>query len=70
MFVHLEAENIRIHLDVDDCFHNINNKVEINVYGFIHIGIFLDEVQYLSCFDDGECTLLIKNGEILKEKTE
>lgn len=69
MFVHLEAENIRIHMDVDDCFHNINNKVEINAYGFIHIGIFLDEVQYLSCFDDGECILLIKNGEILKEKT-
>jgi hypothetical protein len=69
MFVHFEARNINIHLDVEECFCNTNGKVEINVYGFIHIGIFLDEVQYLSCFDDGECTLLIKNGEILKEKT-
>lgn len=68
MFVHLEAKNINVHMGVEECFCNSYDMVEIHVYGFIHISIFLDEVQYLSCFDDGKCILLIKNGEILKEK--
>ena len=66
MFLHLEANNINLHMDVDECFFNNNDKVEIHTYGFIHIFIFINEVQYLSCFDDGNCILLIKDGEILK----
>lgn len=70
MFVHLETEQVRLHMNVDECFFNNYDKVEIHIYGFIHIDIFIDKVQYLSCFDKGNCTLLIKNGKILKEELE
>ena len=68
MFIHLEANEVRLHMNIDDCFFNNCDKVEIHRYGFINLDVFLNEVQYLSCFDKGNCTLLIKEGEILKEK--
>ena len=74
MFVHLETEQLNLHMDVDEChveerFPQPYDFVHIRVYMFIHIRMLLAKVQYLSLFDDGECILLIKNGEILNEKT-
>lgn len=68
MFIHLEANQIRLHMDVDKCFTNRWEKVEVHMYQFIYLEIFIDKIQYLSCFDKGNCILLIKDGEILKEK--
>lgn len=70
MFIHLETEQVQLHMSVEECFFNNHDRVEIYIYGFIHIEVFIDEVQYLSCFDEGKCVLLIKHGEILKEQIE
>ena len=68
MFVHLETERFDLHMNVDMCIIDHSDLVEINVYGFINILVFLEKVQYLSCYDKGKCTLLVKDGEILKEE--
>ena len=68
MFIHLEARQMNLHMDIDKCEED-DGIVYISTYGFIELWINVKIVQYLSLFDDGECTLLIKNGEILKEKT-
>ena len=78
MFVHLEAKNLSLHMNVDECytytkrygFNQYYDLCKIQVYGFIEIIIFINGVKYLSLFDKGNCTLLIKDGEILKEKIE
>lgn len=67
MFVHLEARQMNLHMGIDKCEED-DGIVYVSVYGFIELWINIQIVQYLSLFDDGECTLLIKNGEILKEK--
>ena len=58
-------------MGVDDCYMEYVDgfcKVQIYVYGFIHLSVFLNQVQYISLFDKGLCTLLIKDGEILIDK--
>ena len=57
-------------MNVDECWITGEdyNIVHITVYGFIDIIVKIVYVQYLSLFDEGLCTLLIKDGEILKEK--
>lgn len=67
MFVHLEARQMNLHMGIDKCEED-DGIVYVSVYGFIELWINIQIVQYLSLFDDGECTLLIKNGEILKKK--
>lgn len=67
MFIHLEAEQINLHMKVDNCYHN-DKKLLIDVYGFINLCVFIDEVQYFSLFDNRKCTLLIKDGEIINDK--
>lgn len=68
MFVHLEARQMNLHMGIDKCEED-DGIVYISVYGFIELWINVQIVQYLSLFDEGKCILLIKNGEILKEKT-
>ena len=78
MFVHLEAKNLNLHMNVDECYtytkrygyNQYYDLCKIQVYGFIEISVFIDDVKYLSLFDKGLCTLLIKNGEILTDKTD
>ena len=71
MFLHFESESVNLHMGVDDCYLEYDDgfcKVQVYVYGFIHLSIFLNQVHYLSLFDDGLCVLLIKDGEILTDK--
>ena len=53
-------------MNVDECWITGEdyNIVHITVYGFIDIIVKIVYVQYLSLFDEGLCTLLIKDGEI------
>jgi len=67
MFVHLEARQMNLHMDIDKCEED-DGIVYISVYGFIELWINVKIVQYLSLFDDGLCVLLIKDGEILTDK--
>ena len=67
MFIHLEANQIRLHMNIDDCYID-GSIVVVSIYNFTDLWINRYFVQYLSCFDKGNCTLLIKDGEILKEK--
>lgn len=66
MFVHLEARQMNLHMDIDMCEED-DGIVYISAYGFIELWINVKIVQYLSLFDEGKCILLIKDGEILKE---
>ena len=67
MFVHLEARQMNLHMDIDKCEED-DGIVYISVYGFIELWVNVKIVQYLSLFDDGLCVLLIKDGEILTDK--
>ena len=66
MFVHLEANQMRLHMNIDNCYVE-DGIVVISIYNFIDLWINKYFVQYLSLFDEGKCILLIKNGEILKK---
>ena len=63
MFVHLEARQMNLHMDIDMCEED-DGIVYISAYGFIELWINVKIVQYLSLFDEGKCILLIKDGEI------
>ena len=66
--IHLEAENIYLHMMVDDCYVYNDDVVKISIYGFINIRIFINYIKYLSVFDnENSRILLIKNGEIIEE---
>lgn len=68
MFIHLEANQIKLHMSIDNCYVDENGIVVISAYNFFDLWINKYFVQYLSLFNGKECILLIKNGEILKEK--
>lgn len=80
MFVHLEAKQLNLHMGVERCsvvkydstdFDFIlpifSEFIYIHMYGFIDIRVMVCEIKYLSRFEEGKCTLLIKDGEILKQ---
>lgn len=67
MFIHLEANQIRLHMDIDDCYVE-DSIIVVSIYNFIDLWINIYFVQYLSLFDEGKCILLIKDGEISKQE--
>ena len=78
MFVHLESGQLNLHMSVDECYvyserYGLNQYYDlckIQVYGFIEMSVFISTVKYLALFDGGDCTLLIKDGEILRQESE
>ena len=65
MYIHLEAEQIGLHMEVDECYV-WNDAVKITVYGFICITIFINHIRYLTAYENSKRVLLIKGGRIIE----
>ena len=67
-YIHLEAENIRLHMEVEECYVDSDGTLRIATYGFISIRAFINRISYFSAFEDNERTIFIKDGKLLFEK--
>ena len=67
-YIHLEAEQIRLHMDVEECYVDSDGTLWIATYGFISIRVFINMISYFSAFKDNERIIFIKDGKLLFEK--